>query len=213
MASADENAQLGPKWLFVPVKARNHRREKAPRPQQFHANNATSPYCQKYCEGGLRSSVSLAERVNSVQFGKEMGCVKYEFGQADIFEISLLPQATEQPVHFSSNVLGIAERIGFFTHRDGSELTRPRINVLKQVPMDGAVVCNTKTAVGQRFVRSLSSRDGLELLQGNSIPEARQIFQNGSSRIAIGMLERAIHSRALADAPVFADNRLAPLNA
>jgi hypothetical protein len=121
MASADENAQLGPKWLFVPVKARNHRREKAPRPQQFHANNATSPYCQKYCEGGLRSSVSLAERVNSVQFGKEMGCVKYEFGQADIFEISLLPQATEQPVHFSSNVLGIAERIGFGSvqHQDG----------------------------------------------------------------------------------------------
>ena len=161
MASADENAQLGPKWLFVPLKARNHRREKAPRPQQFHANNATSPYCQKYCEGGLRSSVSLAERVNSVQFGKEVGCVKYEFGQA----------------------------------------------------MDGTVVCNTKTAVGQRFVRSLSSRDGLELLQGNSIPEARQIFQNGSSRIAIGILERAIHSRALADAPVFADDRLAPLNA
>jgi len=31
MASADENAQLGPKWLFVPLKARNHRREKAPR--------------------------------------------------------------------------------------------------------------------------------------------------------------------------------------
>jgi hypothetical protein len=102
--------------------------------------------------------------VDSVQLREKVGCVKDEFRQRKIFEISVVPQATEQPVHFPTNVLRMAERIASFAHCDGSELTRPRIHVLKQVPMNCPVMCNAKATVGQWLVGSLGSGDSLELL-------------------------------------------------
>jgi hypothetical protein len=75
----------------------------------FKIHGVTCCEGQKGHKGELAFAVAITERVNGVQFRKEMGAFPRELGSRQAAQPILGFQLTKDPRHFRAYVLGVAE--------------------------------------------------------------------------------------------------------
>src|SRR5690348_10657969 len=100
----------------------------------------------------------------------------------------------KQAAHFPPDVFRIAEGAPVFEYAHRSEPPRPRIDILKQVMMQGAIMRHAQPSSGQRFVGTLRRHRRLEFLQGRLVANASEILENRCTWIAVRVCYGVVHA-------------------
>jgi hypothetical protein len=104
-----------------------------------------SPFSKKSEERQLRSPIALPERMNGIEFRKEVSGVLCKCRDIQASKISLGRQIPEQAPHLTIYVLRIRKHASPFRDPNSANPACPRIYVLKQMAMYGAVMGVTQS--------------------------------------------------------------------
>ena len=134
--------------------------------------------------GKLRAAIAFPEGVSRIDFGKKRCCALSE-----IFDCCRLQDRTKQirrkrPVHFSCQVLRVAEPVPSLAGSNGSLLAGPGIYVLEQVVMNLAVMIIAKVADRQGFFGARQVHGELEFIEFVLVGQVCEIFQYGCASVA-----------------------------
>ena len=132
--------------------------------------------------------------MNGVQFREKMRGPSREIVRGQISKEMRALQSGEQSGHFRRDVRGIAEHAAALGDPDSAVLARPRINVLKQVAMNGAIVADAQAPGGSGVPRPLPHRVDFEGIEIGANAKAGAVLQNRCSRITIGIGRAFVHA-------------------
>src|SRR5712691_7461443 len=178
---------------FVSVKAGNHRLERNLGLKPLSDDPVASFPGEKNQKRELRSSVALAERMDGIQLGKEMGGLAGEGMGVEPSQISLLGKTCEKPLHLAVDVLGIAEHTVLLENPLRANFPRPPIHVLEQVAVNGEITAVTQPAAGERLAKPQGGHFALELLELRLIAQPRAIDEHRRSWVAVRIGLRLVH--------------------
>ena len=92
-------------------------------------------------------------------------------------------------------MLGIAEHVSALCGADCPVLSRPGVNVLKQMVVDAAIVSRSEAPVRKGLLRSQGRHFELEIVQGLCIPEASPVLEDRCAFVAIGVVEYVVSAQ------------------
>ena len=103
----------------------------------------------------LRTPVAFTERMDGIQLRENMGGSEGEVSGTQPAKLLVCREVGKQPLHLSLDVLGITKCTSLLGDPDAPNLSRPDIDVLKQVSVNGAVVAGTQTTSWKGLAESL----------------------------------------------------------
>src|SRR6266508_3920188 len=103
--------------------------------------------------------------MDGVQLCQEMRRFACKCLRIEIPKMACRLQIVEQLVCLSLDILGKAQWIAALRYPDGANVSRPVIDVLKQMVMDSFVVLKVHRSVRQRLFRTRARNFGLERLK------------------------------------------------
>jgi len=110
--------------------------------------------------------------------------------------MACVAQASEQGIHLARDVLRVAERALALEYAHSAEASRPGIDVLEEVAMDGAVVGDAQAALRQRLFGTLRRHGKFVAFERFGPAQARSVFQDRGVRIAVDFVSGIVHGRA-----------------
>ena len=150
---------------FVTPKARYHCIEHDFRIEPVEVQWMPGTVSNQTEERELRAAVAFAERMDGVELGKKVRSAVNEVFATSILQTAIEFQIPKQPMHLGSDVLGIAKGTGVFGQSHRAELTRPLVDVLKEMVVDCAVVTKREPAPRQRFLGTRKRHRRFEALK------------------------------------------------
>ena len=100
----------------------------------------------------------------------------------------------KQTTHLAVNVLGVAKRAVALAKTYRAEPARPRVNILEQMTMDGAIVPIVEVPGGKRLIRPLRRDEGLKFGEFRRIAEIEAVLEDVGARVAVGILDGLVHA-------------------
>src|SRR5260370_30155960 len=94
-------------------------------------------------------------------------------------------QFGEQPCRLIFDVFGKAKRVATLEHAYGTWLAGPRVDILKQVMVDGFVMCEIEISFGQRLVGPRARYFGLERVQFSLPAQVELVYQDGRILVSV----------------------------
>src|ERR1700677_1038861 len=156
--------------------------------------------CGEHCrERQLRSPVAVAEGMDRIQCGKEVGGLRRKNFRWQVAEAPVLFQFRERSTHLGCYMLRVTEDALTFCYSQRAEPSRPRIYVLKEMMMNRAVVAHAKAPEGERFVPALGSDRRLEAVEVGLVSNVGNVLENARAGIAVGIGRRVVHIRSQTD--------------
>jgi len=92
-------------------------------------------------------------------------------------------------------VLGVAERAALLGNPHRPDFSRPRIHILKQVPVNGPVMRIVQAAGGKGFGGALRGNFCFEGFERRLIPQAEPVLEDSRAGITVWVGDRLVHGR------------------
>ena len=182
---------------FVAAKTRHHGRKHRFGIEASQFERMAGALSQQNQQGKLCTPVSLAERMNGVQLAQKVRYLLSKFAKARSSKIPVVSQRAEQLSHFAINMFWIAEHAAVFGYAHRSDCTGPGTNVLKEVPVDGAIVRIAQSTRRKCFGGPLRCNFRLESIEPCLISQTQLVDEDGCTRITLRIGNRIIHWRPL----------------
>jgi hypothetical protein len=210
-SSTNKTPDLRPKRFFVAREADDHRLKEALGHEPFNIERMVGAMREQNEKSCLRTSIALPKRVNGVQRCKECRGPVRKLVRRQMPEKVAPFQVREQLFHLPGDMLRVAKGAVALAYAYRPVRSRPRIHVLEQVIVNGAIMGNALAAREQRFVGALRGHRRLELIERGLIAKVRNIFENSRTVVAVRINDRVVHRTPLSDLRVLAGNGLSTI--
>ena len=147
----------------------------------------------------LCSPVAVAKRVDRIQRCEKMRGLRREGFRGQTAHVTIGFQRGKGRIHLRCDMFRVAKYALVLGYSQRAEASRPRINVLKKMMMNGPIMTDAEAAGGERLLSPLRRDRRLEAVEVGLIADAGDVFEDAGIGIAIGIGRRVVHVRGQAD--------------
>lgn len=135
----------------------------------------------------LRSTVSFAEGVNIVHVAHDTARRRDELRLAQATQKGGLHKPLMNVPHAGDDEAAELELMSVLGDFHGTKLPGPIVNILEQVPMDGAKMRQAEPAGRDAFGGALGDKPPLHAVEFRCVGQAQLVPQDGRIRIGVGV--------------------------
>ncbi|WP_433994158.1 hypothetical protein [Bradyrhizobium japonicum] len=181
------------KRRFVAVKAGDHRVKEGLGVEVLKIDRVSSLIRQQEEERQLGTAIALAERMNDVEFGEEVGRLLSELLHLQPGQKFVFLQLPEQQVRLIFDAFRKSERVPALGHANGSDLPGPVVDVLKQVPVNRLEMREIQITGREFFIGPGVAYFRFECVELIGVGKIELVFQDGGAGIAVVIGDCIVH--------------------
>ena len=136
----------------------------------------------------LGAPITVSERVHVIHVADDRADGLGEFPPAQPTQKVAVREAPVNIVHPRRDELSKLELVAAFGNLNRAKLTRPIIDILKKVAVNGPKVGQVKRAARHTFLKSYPDKPPLDAIKLIKVSEAEFVFENNGAGVNIGVV-------------------------